>query len=76
MFYIMAGIGYDHSYFHKYKRIIQKAELSGNPNVDVFPSSADTLMNVSGMYNVYRPVHNLLLGIFTDTSTKAYVRIH
>ena len=50
MFYIMAGIGYDHSYFQKYKLIIEKAELSGNPNVDVFPSSADTLMNVSGMY--------------------------
>lgn len=47
VFYIMAGIGYEHSFFNKYKLITQKAELSGNPRCGYFPSSADTLMNVS-----------------------------
>lgn len=50
VFYIMAGIGYNHSYFDKYKLITQKAELSGNPRLGYFPSSADTLMNVSELY--------------------------
>ena len=49
VFYIMAGIGYNHSYFEKFKLIATKAELSGNPRVAYFPSSADTLMNVSGV---------------------------
>ena len=47
VFYIMAGIGYEHNYFKKYKLITEKAELSGNPRLAYFPSSADVLMNVS-----------------------------
>lgn len=46
VFYIMAGIGYEHSYFKKYKLVVEKAELSGNPRVAQFPMSADTLMQV------------------------------
>lgn len=46
VFYIMAGIGYNHSYFQKYKLVTEKAELSGNPRLAYFPGRADTLMNV------------------------------
>ncbi len=46
VFYIMAGIGYDHSFFKKYKLVVRKAELSGNPRLAHFPSSAETLINV------------------------------
>ena len=49
VFYIMAGIGYDHSFFKKFKLITEKAELSGNPRCAFFPESADTLMNVSAL---------------------------
>lgn len=47
VFYIMAGIGYDHPFFKKYKLVTEKAELSGNPRCAHFPTTADTLMNVS-----------------------------
>ena len=47
VFYIMAGIGYNHSYFEKYKLITQKAELSGDPNISRFPDSFDDLTEVS-----------------------------
>ena len=47
VFYIMAGIGYNHKYFQKYKLITQKAELSGDPNVSRFPDSFDDLTEVS-----------------------------
>ena len=50
VFYIMAGIGYDHSFFAKYKLITEKAELSGNPKCANFPCSADSLMNVGAKY--------------------------
>ena len=45
--YLMSGIGYKHGYFTKFRLITEKAELSGNPRCAYFPSSADTLMNVS-----------------------------
>jgi len=47
VFYIMAGIGYDHSFFKKYKLITQKAELSGDPNISRFPDSFDDLTEVN-----------------------------
>ena len=46
MFYIMAGIGYKHSYFKKYKLITQKAELSGDPNCSRFPDSYQDMTEV------------------------------
>ena len=46
VFYIMAGIGYKHSYFKKYMLITQKAELSGDPNVSRFPDSFHDLTEV------------------------------
>ena len=47
VFYIMAGIGYRHDYFDKYKLVTQKAELSGNPNLSRFPDSMDDLTEVT-----------------------------
>ena len=41
--YIMAGIGYQHSYIEKYFRIVEKAELSGNPLLDHFPTGPEDL---------------------------------
>ena len=46
VFYIMAGIGYNHSFFEKYKLITQKAELSGDPNMSRFPGSFEDLTEV------------------------------
>lgn len=46
MFYIMAGIGYKHSFFKKYKLITKKAELCGDPNVSRFPSDYQNMTEV------------------------------
>ncbi|XP_053402941.1 uncharacterized protein LOC128558118 [Mercenaria mercenaria] len=43
VFYIMAGIGYQHSSFKKYRRVVEKAELSGNPGLDHFPTRVEDL---------------------------------
>jgi len=42
----MAGIGYKHSDFEKYKLITEKAELTGNPIVSRFPDSFHDLTEV------------------------------
>lgn len=47
VFYIMAGIGYDHSFFKKYMQITQKAELSGDPNMSRFPDSFKDMTEVN-----------------------------
>ena len=47
VFYIMAGIGYRHSYFKKYKLITQKAELSGDPALSHFPDSFHDMTEVN-----------------------------
>ncbi|XP_065899514.1 uncharacterized protein [Dysidea avara] len=57
MFYIMAGIGYKHSYFKKYKLITQKAELSGDPNCSRFPDSYQDMTEASEI-SQYSKHHN------------------
>ena len=47
VFYIMAGIGYEHSDFEKFKLITEKAELSGNPIVSRFPDNFQDLTEVT-----------------------------
>ena len=46
VFYVMADIGYNHSYFKKYRLITQNAELSGDPNISCFPDSFDDLTEI------------------------------
>ena len=47
VFYIMAGIGYRHKYFKKYKLVTKKAELTGDPKLSRYPKTAEELMQVT-----------------------------
>ena len=47
VFYIMAGIGYRHKYFKKYKLVTLKAELTGDPKLSRYPKTAEELMQVT-----------------------------
>lgn len=50
--YVMAGIGYRPGFFEKYFRVVEKAELHGNPILEKFPMEPnDIRLNV--------PTHHL-----------------
>ena len=54
VFYIMAGIGYRHDFFEKYRLVATKAELSGDPKLSKFPTSVEELTQVC-MYGPLKP---------------------
>lgn len=39
----MAGIGYKKSFFERFYRVVEKAELLGNPGLDKFPMKYEDL---------------------------------